>query len=227
MIKHTAKDPQEERTARPEQMREGFGQTTGHERRGPTPSEQSDPIDDDNLQEIRLRLDHLESLLMKLPERIGLAEYELCKAATAESGKKLDQLSLRLNRIESLLSQPSNDAERTTTSIPHDKRSQTGGAAEPEKPLSQTDIILASLVIVGLCAWLAYDTAKDKKIRAAKAATEEAEKRRQLVEAVADRLAVEFRVASRLQRRQRRTESEDEDTVSFENLELFENEASS
>lgn len=85
MIKHTAKDPQEERTARPEQMREGFGQTTGHERRGPTPSEQSDPIDDDNLQEIRLRLDHLESLLMKLPERIGLAE---CKCYSLSGSHK-------------------------------------------------------------------------------------------------------------------------------------------
>ncbi|KAH7711490.1 hypothetical protein AAVH_21212 [Aphelenchoides avenae] len=172
-------------------------ETEGHERYVPASSKSAtDSISGESSEELKLRLERLESLILQLAEKLVVAE---CRTP-AESGNQLEQVNLRLDRIEALLSHPleeDNSPKRPTASPSHDKPTPTDGAAVPWNGIPLSGVILASLIGCGLGAAKVYDEHK-KEIQAVKeAAQEEADKRRCNGEALAERQAVEFGIGSR------------------------------
>lgn len=121
-------------------------------------------------------------------------------------------MNLRGDLVESLLSQQSSEGnrpDRETAPSSHEKNIQTDAAAEPKEPAILLQFLLMVLLLVGL-AVVGYRLNEADK----------AEERRKIIEAVTERLAVDRRVDTRPIGSEKKASSEDDDDVSFENLEF-------
>lgn len=151
--------------------------------------------------------------------------------APTESSNQYEQAHLRRDSVESLLWELLKEIkrpERTEAPSSRSKSTQTDGAAEPAKTLSFSQaahsVLLSTTVFATFFVFLAYLLRREFPNLEGKFAAKRAEERRQLVEAVAQRLAVEFRVAFRQLASEKKSTSENEYDASFENLEISDSE---
>lgn len=108
-------------------------------------------------------------------------------------------MNARLDRLESQLSQPFKESirpERMKASSSRDSPTQTGYAAEHTKTLIMS-LLALFILSVAFCAGMTYLDKRREPLLAAKAAAKNAEKRRLIAEAVAERLAADFGIGCR------------------------------
>ncbi|KAH7704661.1 hypothetical protein AAVH_28145 [Aphelenchoides avenae] len=229
----------EQKTARlvVEQLRAEFGtkpksqDSDGHHVPLSSSNTQTDPVVDSRSEELNERLDRLESLVVQLVGKLAAAEGVTSNGAPTESSNQYEQAHLRRDSVESLLWELLKEIkrpERTEAPSSRSKSTQTDGAAEPAKTLSFSQaahsVLLSTTVFATFFVFLAYLLRREFPNLEGKFAAKRAEERRQLVEAVAQRLAVEFRVAFRQLASEKKSTSENEYDASFENLEISDSE---